>query len=113
MNNEHEQGNRVHAVKKVSLSRSKTDSGADMLLIVAEGEVASAGWTNPELVPYTYVQPPPDGIWEFSFYAEPPEGTSRPVVTPIEATYVMKEVPGGLKGVRVFAETNSVETLLI
>ena len=103
----------VHSVTEVLLSTCDSDVNGKALVITAAGEVSSTGWKNPGLSAHVYVQPPPDGIWEFSFYAEPPEGTSRPVVTPIEATYVMKEVPGGLKGVRVHAATNSVETLLI
>ena len=102
----------VHSVTEVLLS-TNNDVNPGALVIAAVGEVSSSGWKNPGLSAHVYVQPPPDGIWEFSFYAEPPEGTSRPVVTPIEATYVMPEVPGGLKGVRVHAATNSVETLLI
>ena len=109
MNNENEKCNRVHAVKNVSLSRPKTDSGADMLLIVAEGEVASAGWTNPELVPYTYVQPPPDGIWDFGFVADPPQDISQPVLTPARAEYIVTNIPDWLTGVRVHAETGSKE----
>ena len=102
----------VHSVTEVLLSTCDSDVNGKALVITAAGEVSSTGWKNPGLSAHVYVQPPPDGIWEFSFYAEPPEGTSRPVVTPIEATYVMKEVPGGLKGVRVRAETNSIETRL-
>ena len=103
----------VHSVTEVSLSISDRDVNAKALFITAAGEVSSTGWENPGLSAYVYVQPPPDGIWEFSFYAEPPEGTPCPVVTPIEATYVMKKVPEGLKGVRVRSETNSVEARLI
>ena len=103
----------VHSVTEVLLSTCDSDVNAKALVIAAAGEVSSTGWKNPGLSAPVYVQPPPDGIWEFSFYAEPPVGTSRPVVTPIEATYVMTKVPAGLRGVRVRAETNSVEARLI
>lgn len=103
----------VHSVTEVSLSTCDSDVNGKALIIAAAGEVSSTGWKNPGLSAHVYVQPPPDGIWGFSFSADPPEGTSRPVVTPIEATYFMAEFPEGLQGVRVFAETNSVEARLI
>lgn len=109
MSNANEGNPRVHAVKNVSLSLIKTDKGADALLIVAEGEVSSTGWTNPQLVPYTYVQPPSDGTWDFAFAADPPQGISRPVLTPIRAEFIVTNVPDWLTGVRVHAETNCKE----
>ena len=102
----------VHSVTEVSLSTCDSDVNGKALVITAVGKVSSSGWKNPRLSAHVHVQPPPDGIWEFSFYAEPPEGPSRPAVTPIEVTYVMTKVPEGLKGVRVRAETNSVEARL-
>lgn len=30
--------------------------------ISATGTVSSSGWSNPQLIPYTYIQPPPMGF---------------------------------------------------
>jgi hypothetical protein len=49
--------------------------------ITASGTVPSAGWSNPQLAPYTYVQAPPDGIYDFDFVATPPkEFTGLPLI---------------------------------
>ena len=109
MSNANESGALVQTVKEVSLSLIKTDKGADALLIVAEGEVSSTGWTNPQLVPYTYMQPPSDGTRDFAFAADPPQGISRPVLTPIRAEFIVTNVPDWLTGVRVHTETNCKE----
>ena len=109
MSNANESGALVQTVKEVSLSLIKTDKGADALLIVAEGEVSSTGWTNPQLVPYTCVQPPSDGTREFAFAADPPQGISQPVLTPIRAEFIVTNVPDWLTGVRVHAKTNCQE----
>ncbi len=108
MNNNNGRGTKVHAVKNVCLSFIKTDRGVDALLIVAEGEVTSTGRTNPELVPYIYVQPPPDGTWDFAFVADPPQENSQPGLT-LSAKYIVTDVPDWLTGVRVHAKTNSKE----
>lgn len=97
----------VYSVTSVSL----TNSGPNDLLIVAEGMVPSEGWTNPRLISYVYIQPPPDGIWDFNFAADPPSETSNPMLTSITAEQVVKNVPDSFKGVRVHAATNSMVTL--
>jgi hypothetical protein len=71
--------------------------------------VPSTGWVHPRLAPYTYVQAPPDGIYEFDFVAFPPQGGAAKVITPIRATVVW---PQGARGIRVYASTNAKESLL-
>jgi hypothetical protein len=73
------------------------------------GTVPSTGWLQPYLAPYTYVQAPPDGIYEFDFVAFPPQGGTAKVITPIRATLVW---PQGALGIRVYASTNVQESLL-
>lgn len=97
----------VYSVDSVSL----TNSGPNDLLIVAEGIVTSEGWTNPRLMSYVYIQPPPDGIWDFVFGADPPSEISNPMPTPITAKQVVMNVPDSFKGVRVHAATNSMVAL--
>jgi hypothetical protein len=97
----------VAEVKVISLR-----SFPPTLQITATGTVPAAGWTNPRLVPYTYIQAPPDGIYDLDFVANPPNGIVAQVITPIEALYAWRNAPVGLKGIRVHASTNSVVFLL-
>jgi hypothetical protein len=76
--------------------------------IVASGTVTSSGWTNPQLVPYTYIQDPPDGIYDFDFIAEAPEEIATQVITPITTIYRDRTFPQGMKGVRVHSSTNGL-----
>jgi hypothetical protein len=73
------------------------------------GTVPSTGWVQPRLAPYTYVQAPPDGFYEFDFVAFPPQGGAARVLTPIRATVVW---PPGARGIRVYASTNAQESVL-
>jgi len=61
-------------------------------------------------VPYTYVQPPPDGIYDYDFVAAPPRDVAAQVLTRITAT--AKGLPQGAKGIRVHASLNSKEALI-
>jgi hypothetical protein len=101
---------KIYEVKDVHLFLLK--SFPPQLLIQADGLVTSTGWTDPELIPYIYIQPPPDGIYDFDFVAKPPTGISQPVLTDIRASHVVFPIPDNLKGVRVHSSTNSVERLL-
>jgi hypothetical protein len=80
------------------------------LQITAFGTVPTTGWTNPQLIPYTYIQAPPDGIYDFDFVATPPKDISAQVISPIRVRAV---VPAeGIKGIRVHASTNEKVALL-
>ena len=68
------------------------------------------GWSHPQLIPYTYVQPPPDGIYDYDFVAAPPGDVAAQVRTRITAT--VKSLPQGAKGIRVHASLNSKEALI-
>ncbi len=80
--------------------------------IDAAGKTATAGWSNAELSAVVYVQPPPDGIYDYRFVAEAPSGTSLQVLTPISAQKTLEKMPQGFRGVRVQAATNKKEGLL-
>jgi hypothetical protein len=78
--------------------------------VTVRGTVTSAGWTNPQLRPYTYVQAPPDGVYDFDFVATPPQGVATQVITPIRLKVVL---PGeGINGIRVHAAQNSKEAIM-
>src|ERR1041385_8030445 len=74
--------------------------------IDAAGLTSTSGWSKPELMPVVYVQPPPDGIYEYQFVADPPSGISTQVLTPISADKVLDKMPKGFCGVRLHAATN-------
>lgn len=82
------------------------------LQIVASGIAPTSGWSNPQLVPYTYVQAPPDGIYDFDFMATPPQDIVAEVITPIRAQYIWPIFPQELSGVRIHTSTNSQVVLL-
>jgi hypothetical protein len=82
------------------------------LQIVASGIAPTSGWSNPQLVPYTYVQAPLDGIYDFDFVATPPQGIVAEVITPIRAQYIWPIFPQELIGVRIHTSTNSQVVLL-
>lgn len=86
------------------------ESFPPQLRITVHGNVPSPGWSSPQLIPYVYVQTPPDGIYDFDFVANPPKEVTAQVVSPIR---VRTEIPGeGIKGIRVRASLNSKEVIL-
>lgn len=81
--------------------------GTTHYIITATGKVPTTGWTQPHLQPYIYIQPPPDGIWDFVFLANPPSGPAGDVVLPISGITVWRG-SSHLKGVRIHSATNSI-----
>jgi hypothetical protein len=81
--------------------------------ITAHGKVRTTGWTDGKLSEWIYVKPPADGIYDFTFYATPPTGGSGDAITKIDSDpFYLKEIPEGMKGVRIHAETNEIEVML-
>ena len=101
---------KITQVDSVSVTYIKTNP--PQLKIEANGMAATPNWTKPTLVPRVYIQPPPDGIYDYDFEAIPPDGMTIQVLTPISAELVLTEIPKGMKGVRVHAKTNSKEAKL-
>jgi hypothetical protein len=95
-----------------SVSVTYIKKNPPQLKIDAHGKAASMGWTKSALSPHVYIQPPPDGVYDFDFDAVRPTGIVPQVLTPISAELVLKEIPKGMKGVRVHAKTNSKEAKL-
>jgi hypothetical protein len=58
-----------------------------------------------------YIQPPPDGIWDFDFTAEAPTGIVLQVFTRIPAE-LKWNTTAELKGVRVHASNNNLVVML-
>jgi hypothetical protein len=86
------------------------ESFPPQLQITAFGTVPTTGWTNPQLIPYTYIQAPPDGIYDFDFVATPPKDVAAQVISPIRVRVVVPSE--GIKGVRIHASTNEKVALL-
>jgi hypothetical protein len=82
------------------------------VFIVSEGAVTTSGWRNPELQPRIYLKPPSDGIWDWDFVATPPQGIVLQVITRIAAQSAHFVPPGWMRGVRVHASSNAVESML-
>jgi hypothetical protein len=99
---------RVRSVKLALLEKSEPPQ----LAITAQGTVPTPGWRAPELIPYVYIQPPPDGMYDFDFVAEPPEGITPQVLTPIAVRHTVQSAPVDLIGVRIHASMNSQEAIL-
>lgn len=98
---------RIQNISDIRIEPVATSPGA--LKVIVTGNTSSAGWTKAELVQYTYVQAPPDGMYDFDFFAVAPKGPSAAVITPIQTEFVFSQVPAGFQGVRVHAQMNNRE----
>lgn len=101
---------KIYEVNEVLLQINKTNP--PFLSIIAIGTVSSTGWTNSRLVPFIYIAPPKDGIYEFDFVAETPTGTALDVLMPISTAGEWHEYPKDLKGIRVYASSNEKTIML-
>lgn len=96
---------KVMKVNKVLFHLTK--SKPPQLLLYAEGEVPTSGWSDAQLSPYVYLAPPKDGIWDFDFIAAVPTGIVLDVVSPVAADF-HSVAPPWFKGVRVHAGANNI-----
>ncbi len=91
-----------------SVSFEPVKKNPSQLKISAAGLVTTGGWKEPRLIPYSYVTPPPDGIYDFDFAAEAP-GSKEVVImvmTKINVNFIWEKKPADLKGIRVHASKN-------
>jgi len=82
------------------------------LLITASGTVPTGGWSERgELIQHIYIVPPIDGYYGFDFVAEPPmpDVIVTQQVNPVVATFVLNSISDDLKGIKVYASSNSKE----
>lgn len=93
-------GRLVYEVHEVTVRAM--ESYPEQLSITARGTTRTGGWKNPQLHRRGDAK---DGVYEFNFIAEPPQGLATQMVSPITATLTMKK-PADFRAVRVFAETN-------
>jgi hypothetical protein len=99
----------ILAVSEItSLGLKKSNPPA--LFVSAKGYVRTGGWTNPRLEPRVYVDPPEDGIQEYDFIADEPDGMVTQAIEVVNASHVMQiDALTWIRGVRIYAETNDVE----
>lgn len=84
-----------------------------ILAITSKGKVSSGGWTNGQLIPFVYIMPPLDGIYEFDFIADEPTDISTDVISEITSkVFMWDDFPVELKGVKVYASENSITALI-
>ncbi|ODT82858.1 MAG: hypothetical protein ABS69_04870 [Nitrosomonadales bacterium SCN 54-20] len=83
------------------------------LRISASGNIPGEGWTNPRLEPFVFIQPPPDGIYDFDFVADPPhQEPATDAITPIGVVHLWDPLPPDAKGVRIHVKHDSKKALL-
>jgi len=101
----------METVTKVIKSDSKIlEKLPPLLQIDAEGEVPTSGWTDGKLEPRVYIVNPPDGIQDFDFTAEPPQGPASDVVSAIKASATI-HFQEWMKGYRIHAKEGSHEVI--
>ena len=102
----------IYSVDQVTVKIVRTDPPT--LILLAEGRVASTGWTDPRLDMRFFALPPRDGVLEYDFIARrpPAEQTILPMLTPVHADTTVSPLdldnhwgPGApLRGIRVHAQ---------
>lgn len=100
---------KIHKVSAIEICVLK--SKPPQLAVFATGQVPTAGWRRSVLIPYTYIGPPKDGIYDFDFVAERPAGPVPAVVSPIAITDIVPLVDG-LRGVRLHSSTSAMVAMI-
>jgi hypothetical protein len=96
-------------VAEVTLVRVWLQESQPPLLVVEyKGLVSTTGWSQPELWPRFYTEPPADGIYDFDFMALPPDGPSSDQIYEIGDEVSMAGAPHDIVGIRVHAANNSL-----
>lgn len=99
----------VYSVESVCFHINKSNPA--QLIVQAVGTVNSSGWSGGTLEPATYIEPPQDGIQDFTFFAAPPSGIVLWIMSPITGDGGI-ELFDWVKGIRVTASGKSVVTML-
>lgn len=85
-----------------------------LLVINSSAEMSHDGHLRAFLIQRVYVTPPADGIWEFDFVAEYPDGAvfADVLTIAIADPFSWKDFPDEVKGVRVHGSLNDKTALL-
>lgn len=100
---------KVHSIQAATFFINKKNPPE--ISIHAKGEVPTTGWTNAQLIPFMYITPPNDGIQEFDFTANSPEGVVFEVFSPIVANYYF-EKPNWMRGFKIYTSSNNSKVML-
>lgn len=99
----------VMKVETASIEVGKTGD----LLMKAQADTPSAGYSDQGFMKRIYAAPPPDGIYEFDVVATKPSTPGAQAVTPIKVEGDWKQFPKDrLKGVKFISKGNEVVAML-
>lgn len=99
----------VPSVKSVDLVT--LESFPPQIWIRVIGEAPNSGWSETGFLnQYLYFVPPADGIYEFDLLAFAPDDSaiSNPVVTQIQASFLLTAIPDGFVGVKVYGKNDFI-----
>jgi hypothetical protein len=101
----------VYQVDSVELTLINTKP--PQVNISASGSANTTGWADAELIPFVYVQAPPNGVYDFTLVAYPPVGPAGQMITPLpEPASLTEFVPLGFRGVTIHAESNTKQAFI-
>ncbi len=97
-------------ILKISEICTSVTSNNMQLEIEAAGEVDSIGWSNPQLLPWIYLNGKPhNGILDFTFIANKPKSSHRSnQYNPINVKVTIKDA-NWIKGIAIHTSTNSLQ----
>ena len=96
----------IYEVTELEVHIHKTNP--PRLHVTATGNASSGGHTNPRLVRRVYVVFPADGIQEYDFQIDVPDGPSTDDIKSHTVEDQWDNFPKELKGVRVYTKTNKM-----
>jgi hypothetical protein len=82
------------------------------LVIDVDAMAPTPGFTALSLRPVTYIQRPPDGIYDVTAVGAPPDANVPAVLDRVRFTYRWTGFPEDLRGVRVHASGNAIVAML-
>lgn len=99
-----------HKVLEVtSVAAIRYGSTPRAILIAIMGNANCAGWSNFALVPWIYINPPADGIYDFDLIGTPPEDQAGSGITAFKHHHVWSDYPDQAEGVRIHASSNQMQ----
>lgn len=101
---------RILEVATVEVHKHKTQP--PRLHVTATGNASSGSHFNPCVEKRVYIIFPEDGIQEYDFLIDVPDGPGTSDIKSHTVEDEWDEFPDELKGVRVYAKTNVIEKLL-
>jgi len=99
---------KIFNIKEITTDILK--SNPPQLSITVKGNTRTSGWKTGQLIPrFNQTHPAINGIYEFDFVAQIPNGITLQVIDPIVTNFVLTTIPQDLKKIIVYAETNHLE----